>query len=122
MGAAIIGGLIGGLIAVTYNRSPRHALVIVELPRDVAGGSAELVAMASDNLGLEPDADGLGHSQALSGSAGTDVLEGSARMVDSAATVTTEKSTGGPVDREPGSKAGSPDGHGAGKVAREPRG
>ncbi len=34
--AAIVGALIGGLIAATYNRSPRHALVIVELPRDIA--------------------------------------------------------------------------------------
>ena len=32
--AAALGALIGGLIAATYNRSPRHALVVVELPED----------------------------------------------------------------------------------------
>ena len=29
---AVIGGLIGALLAAAYNRSPRHAAVIVELP------------------------------------------------------------------------------------------
>jgi uncharacterized membrane-anchored protein YhcB (DUF1043 family) len=30
--AGLIGGLIGALIAAAYNRSPRHAAVVVELP------------------------------------------------------------------------------------------
>lgn len=29
---AVIGGLIGALLAAAYNRSPRHAAVVVELP------------------------------------------------------------------------------------------
>lgn len=29
---AIIGGLVGALVAAGYNRSPRHAAVVVELP------------------------------------------------------------------------------------------
>lgn len=32
--AGVIGGLIGSLMAVAYNRSPRHASVIVELPEE----------------------------------------------------------------------------------------
>lgn len=32
--AGLIGGLIGGLLAAAYNRSPRHAAVVVELPED----------------------------------------------------------------------------------------
>lgn len=30
--AGLVGGLIGGLLAAAYNRSPRHASVVVELP------------------------------------------------------------------------------------------
>ena len=30
--AGLVGGLIGALIAAAYNRSPRHAAVVVELP------------------------------------------------------------------------------------------
>lgn len=30
----LIGGLIGALLAASYNRSPRHAAVVVELPED----------------------------------------------------------------------------------------
>jgi hypothetical protein len=30
--AALVGGFIGALMAVAYNRSPRHAAVVVELP------------------------------------------------------------------------------------------
>jgi hypothetical protein len=33
--AATVGALLGGILAAAYNRSPRHALVVVELPRDV---------------------------------------------------------------------------------------
>lgn len=36
--AGLIGGLIGALLAAAYNRSPRHAAVVVELPDEVAGG------------------------------------------------------------------------------------
>ena len=35
--AAVVGGLIGALLAAAYNRSPRHASVVVELPAEVAG-------------------------------------------------------------------------------------
>ena len=38
-GAAVVGlvgGLIGALLAAAYNRSPRHAAVVVELPDSVA--------------------------------------------------------------------------------------
>jgi hypothetical protein len=31
---ATVGGFVGGLLAAAYNRSPRHAAVIVELPED----------------------------------------------------------------------------------------
>jgi len=37
IGAAVsglVGGLLGGLLAAAYNRSPRHAAVVVELPDD----------------------------------------------------------------------------------------
>ena len=30
--AGVVGGLIGALLAAAYNRSPRHAAVVVELP------------------------------------------------------------------------------------------
>ena len=33
---AIVGLLLGGILGAAYNRSPRHALVVVELPRQVA--------------------------------------------------------------------------------------
>lgn len=37
--SGLIGGLIGALIAAAYNRSPRHAAVVVELPGvDEEGG------------------------------------------------------------------------------------
>jgi len=32
--AGLVGGLIGALLAAAYNRSPRHAAVVVELPDD----------------------------------------------------------------------------------------
>jgi hypothetical protein len=32
---ALVGALLGGILAAAYNRSPRHALVVVELPRHV---------------------------------------------------------------------------------------
>jgi hypothetical protein len=33
---ATVGFLLGGILAAAYNRSPRHAMVVVELPRQVA--------------------------------------------------------------------------------------
>jgi hypothetical protein len=33
---AVVGLLLGGILGAAYNRSPRHALVVVELPRQVA--------------------------------------------------------------------------------------
>jgi HAD superfamily hydrolase (TIGR01509 family) len=33
----LVGGIIGALMAAAYNRSPRHAAVIVELPDDASG-------------------------------------------------------------------------------------
>lgn len=39
LAAGLIGGLVGSLIAAAYNRSPRHAAVVVELPGvDEEGG------------------------------------------------------------------------------------
>jgi hypothetical protein len=35
---AMVGSLLGGILAAAYNRSPRNALVVVELPKDVAPG------------------------------------------------------------------------------------
>jgi hypothetical protein len=32
--SGVVGGLIGGLLAAVYNRSPRHASVVVELPAE----------------------------------------------------------------------------------------
>jgi hypothetical protein len=34
---AMVGGLIGALLAAAYNRSPRHASVVVELPEEGRG-------------------------------------------------------------------------------------
>jgi len=38
--SAIVGALLGGILAAAYNRSPRHAMVIVELPRAAPGHRA----------------------------------------------------------------------------------
>ena len=35
--SGLVGGLLGGLLAAAYNRSPRHAAVVVELPDDANG-------------------------------------------------------------------------------------
>jgi hypothetical protein len=35
--SALIGALLGGIFAAIYNRSPRHALIVVELPERHAG-------------------------------------------------------------------------------------
>jgi hypothetical protein len=44
---AIVGLLLGGILGAAYNRSPRHALVVVELPRQVAPPMLESTAPAS---------------------------------------------------------------------------
>jgi hypothetical protein len=44
---AIVGLLLGGILGAAYNRSPRHALVVVELPRQVAPPVAPPVADAA---------------------------------------------------------------------------
>jgi hypothetical protein len=44
--AGLVGGLIGALLAAVYNRSPRHATVIVEIPDVVEEPAAEAVADA----------------------------------------------------------------------------
>jgi hypothetical protein len=41
--AGLVGGLIGALLAAVYNRSPRHATVIVEIPDVVEEPTAEAV-------------------------------------------------------------------------------
>jgi hypothetical protein len=40
---ATVGSLLGGILAAAYNRSPRNALVVVELPKDVAPGTSQPV-------------------------------------------------------------------------------
>ncbi len=45
--AGLIGGLIGSLLAAVYNRSPRHATVVVEIPDVVEEPTAEAVADAT---------------------------------------------------------------------------
>jgi hypothetical protein len=45
--AGVIGGLIGALLAAVYNRSPRHATVVVEIPNVVEEPTAEAVADAT---------------------------------------------------------------------------
>jgi hypothetical protein len=37
---ALVGSILGGILAAAYNRSPRHALVVVELPSHVAPSAA----------------------------------------------------------------------------------
>jgi hypothetical protein len=44
---ATVGLLLGGILAAAYNRSPRHALVVVELPRQVAPPVVEPAAAAT---------------------------------------------------------------------------
>lgn len=44
---AVIGGLIGSLLATAYNLSPRHAAIVVEVPDEVAPGAGRGSADAS---------------------------------------------------------------------------
>ena len=39
--SGVVGGLLGGLLAAAYNRSPRHAAVVVELQDDLEAGDEE---------------------------------------------------------------------------------
>ena len=45
--AGLVGGLVGALMAAAYNRSPRHAAVIVELP-DAMNEDAVMVEAGAD--------------------------------------------------------------------------
>jgi len=45
--SGLIGGLIGALLAAAYNRSPRHATVVVEIPDLVEEPTAEAAADAT---------------------------------------------------------------------------
>ena len=45
--AALIGGLVGALLAAVYNRSPRHATVVVEIPDVVEEPMAEAAVGAT---------------------------------------------------------------------------
>ena len=45
--AGIVGGLIGALLAAVYNRSPRHATVVVKIPDVVDEPTVEAVADAT---------------------------------------------------------------------------
>ena len=46
--SAIVGALLGGILAAAYNRSPRHSMVIVELPRDMRGSRRRQPEVRSD--------------------------------------------------------------------------
>lgn len=50
--AGLVGALLGGILAAAYNRSPRHALVVVELPSDVPTADAATAAASTP----EPEA------------------------------------------------------------------
>jgi hypothetical protein len=49
--AALVAGLIGALLAALYNRSPRHATVIVEIPDVAEPPTAEVAADATSRRG-----------------------------------------------------------------------
>lgn len=49
--AGLVGGLIGALLAAAYNRSPRHAAVVVELQDGEEGATAAGVADATSRPG-----------------------------------------------------------------------
>jgi hypothetical protein len=51
---ATVGFLLGGILAAAYNRSPRHAMVVVELPRQVA---PPVVDPVSQQVAVAPSAD-----------------------------------------------------------------
>ncbi len=45
--SALVGGLLGGIFAALYNRSPRHATVVVELPDQVPARAAQPASAAA---------------------------------------------------------------------------
>jgi F0F1-type ATP synthase assembly protein I len=49
--AGVVGGLIGALLAALYNRSPRHATVVVEIPDLVEEPTAAVAADATPRRG-----------------------------------------------------------------------
>jgi hypothetical protein len=49
--SGLVGGLVGALLAAAYNRSPRHAAVVVELPDAADGITAEAGADATTRPG-----------------------------------------------------------------------
>jgi hypothetical protein len=55
LGAAV-GALLGGILAAAYNRSPRHALVVVELPRH-AMPALDAPLTTTGDAAAEPAAD-----------------------------------------------------------------
>ncbi|HEU4862435.1 MAG TPA: hypothetical protein VFU44_01520 [Candidatus Limnocylindria bacterium] len=61
--AGLVGGLVGALMAAAYNRSPRHAAVIVELP-DAADGDGSATAGADMDATSHPDRAGTRHGRA----------------------------------------------------------
>lgn len=50
--AALVGALLGGIFAAAYNRSPRHALIVVELPSEVT--QTVTVERADEGSGSPP--------------------------------------------------------------------
>jgi hypothetical protein len=51
---AVVGGLIGGLLAAAYNRSPRHANVVVELDEDADALADEPLGAAVPAASSDP--------------------------------------------------------------------
>jgi hypothetical protein len=61
--AAAFGALLGGILAAVYNRSPRHALVVVELPRAIVDPIGETTNPAT----TPPDAGGRASADDIEG-------------------------------------------------------
>lgn len=53
--AGLVGGLVGALMAAAYNRSPRHAAVIVELPEAAEAAGAPATVEADADATSRPD-------------------------------------------------------------------
>lgn len=47
--AGLVGGLLGALLAAVYNRSPRHAAVVVELPDEPEESTAAAAASSTSH-------------------------------------------------------------------------
>lgn len=52
--AGLVGGLVGALMAAAYNRSPRHAAVIVELPDAAEAATSSATAEADADATSRP--------------------------------------------------------------------